>query len=1272
VGSRVVAALNRIVAQEQFVGSPIESVVQVLGDDKFTEAVTEAVRESIHRRKELDDALENLDPEVKEDILRVDVSESERAAIVETLLDRLVDIKIEKNPVFKRAPISERIRPKIKEAVAGALSDARKRKLGRRETLVNLYEALVEVGGIEMYPGYCLRLVRAVDGDDRDTVDQRFFWRVEWSVRETEKVDFAWDSTPLIQKLPDDLRKMFFEEVDKHISKRWIKVKVVPGRRGKTMRITTFPHVNVGKNTKVRPVNDVTRGNRISPPASNSQLSTVEAVRALRGLLKRLFVVKQRDLDQAFMRIRVRVTDTSGEEVELELCPSGNSYSSDRLVFGLAIGPLALTTVLAATTELVESVISEKARSVRQISVMDDFLFIGEFDAVEEYERAMLEAWSLAGFDATKQWTWNCDEWTKWLGHLWKWDKDREILLLQRTEVRGNVFDVTKRGTYEFAGAVHAVSESFEESMALGHANTARKLAGKSKEWDSRVDTELAKAIVFHLSEMQRWWRLAFEEEVPLTACLKILVCETDASLSGQAFVMKDRATGKIVSSESKLANDAMNLERWACNRREMHALFTAARKLAERLECFPSLKYVLFLTDSRVAEAQAGEFKNPNTDSVEAIALVRLASGFNSILRDLGGRGVPVEVSHIAGANNAKADLLSRIAETGGFKEVVFRKSSPSSDKACVQVNRISVVADRVHLPTTDFLGMPSVGTKLRLLVVWKKMRHEVMESCDELILRALQLIQRGDSKVNQAIIACKQGKKSNQFEVHNGVLVFRPPVVEVCSRANLSGEIFKVVLPKSLLKEYAAAVHVQMGHVGQKTLIAKVRKSVHCLDDGAIPAAVNAVCQECEGCSMTKPGVDHRSDMGPITLPWRNGQVIGVDITLGSADPRAEKLRLESWTFSRTPFVLSVTCKRTAYTWLLAMLNSTFESVEKAFCFALSAMGIRDSVQEVWTDHGKQFESARFKAMLDSVLPGVRHRQIPPYAPYAGGWYEAQHRTFNQVLRAVLAETKIEDWQQVCDLAMKKINCSSADDGPSPYLLWFGREPEVLADRMISVVFQPRSEQGDRSLVIENSGRSRRNVMAEEVGRRQKLLDNLDLIWEEKFIKERERAARSFRSKPLAVGDAVRTIEQRSGKLDPMWSENIKRVREVRNNKILLEGDSREYHARQVKAVAAEASSEEEGGDEEMSEAVEEAVEADDADGVAEAALDGTRRAKRPRQETKVQLTREQLAMISLQRAREGKRTVRPSLKAREAGEEGEGTDVVPKYTSLAGDDR
>ena len=75
----------------------------------------------------------------------------------------------------------------------------------------------------------------------------------------------------------------------------------------------------------------------------------------------------------------------------LELTPAGGAYYYDRMVFGLSVGSLALTSVLAAIRELVESLVADEARKVGLISVMDDFLFIGSVAAVAEYQGATLD-----------------------------------------------------------------------------------------------------------------------------------------------------------------------------------------------------------------------------------------------------------------------------------------------------------------------------------------------------------------------------------------------------------------------------------------------------------------------------------------------------------------------------------------------------------------------------------------------------------------------------------------------------------------------------------------------------------------------------------------------------------------------------------------------------------------------------------------------------------------------------------------------------------------
>ncbi len=116
-------------------------------------------------------------------------------------------------------------------------------------------------------------------------------------------------------------------------------------------------------------------------------------------------------------------------------------------------------------------------------------------------------------------------------------------------------------------------------------------------------------------------------------------------------------------------------------------------------------------------------------------------------------------------------------------------------------------------------------------------------MERDDLGLLRILQQIQRLDAKVNHRILELKNGRGRTSFELHNGVLVHCSPVLETFSRANLSGEIRKVVLPATLVKEYIAAAHIQSGHVGIANLTARTRRNVFCLEEKAFTRLARAV---------------------------------------------------------------------------------------------------------------------------------------------------------------------------------------------------------------------------------------------------------------------------------------------------------------------------------------------------------------------------------------------------------------------------------------------
>ena len=104
----------------------------------------------------------------------------------------------------------------------------------------------------------------------------------------------------------------------------------------------------------------------------------------------------------------------------------------------------------------------------------------------------------------------------------------------------------------------------------------------------------------------------------------------------------------------------------------EMCVLTSAARKLAQRLDCYPKLRSVVFFTDSKVEEALAGEYKKPKSASVEAFPLVRLSVAFDNILKDLG------RASKVDLATSKEFAITSRMSSQGRRSPEGSRRWSP------------------------------------------------------------------------------------------------------------------------------------------------------------------------------------------------------------------------------------------------------------------------------------------------------------------------------------------------------------------------------------------------------------------------------------------------------------------------------------------------------------------------------------------------------------------------------------------------------------------
>ena len=202
------------------------------------------------------------------------------------------------------------------------------------EILDQLKDEKEENWKIQDASGYSLYLRRLESEEKKDNEEQLYVFEIDWDFEKEMVVDRIWDPKKLIDKLSNEEREAYFNEIVTYIEKGlWTRdpPSIAPNA-------VCFPVVQNQKTTKVRPVLDCRCLNSRLPPASMSKVSIHQCVAALQayGWKKKIRIY---DIKRAFYSIRLRkyrIGINTGKEI----------LSSNRLVFGLAIGPAALRQAL--------------------------------------------------------------------------------------------------------------------------------------------------------------------------------------------------------------------------------------------------------------------------------------------------------------------------------------------------------------------------------------------------------------------------------------------------------------------------------------------------------------------------------------------------------------------------------------------------------------------------------------------------------------------------------------------------------------------------------------------------------------------------------------------------------------------------------------------------------------------------------------------------------------------------------------------------------------
>jgi hypothetical protein len=844
---------------------------------------------------------------------------------------------------------------------------------------------------------------------------------------------------------------------------------------------------------------------------------------------------------------------------------------------------------------LTSSSATAESANVTLIQVMDDFLMVGEPAAVQEFAATFEQVFSLLGFSAatTKRWTWSATNPTRWLGADWLWDSVTGELTVMKKPIEARPLQLTKRAAYAVAGEAYFITGSFPEAIALGHANVARKLTGKSPGWDTPVDLRTAAAASLHLAEMKRHWNSSLTEKVALFHSIRSLRIETDASLSGSGFSCQDAVHGSVVFAEAFIATPTMRDMAWHCNRCELNAILQAVRRLMSRIELFPALESVLIQTDSMVAASHCDRFSRPGSGSLERTVLTRISLILHSFLEQLSNRGIRVGVSHIAGLANAQADQLSRIPEAGNYGALVFDRPNAESQNVPeeVVIRRIGIsdVPRETRDPDLNVLQLSSFRKWLladRVVVAWRtKVAPDFKTVIADDFSRFVTAVQSNDEfcKRRSAEVKC-ENPSAKLYEIHGGILFLREPVTTNYPQAGWRNQPLRLVLPANVAAEYAMLVHRQCGHLGRVSTLARCRERIDCDKFGYVVKQTIAGCLQCQTANTKPP--EPVNQFGPIPLPRRTFAILGIDLfgplrrpassvgTFGEGDGEREGEGGEEPN-PKAPHFLTVCCRRTGYTKFAHLPNAEAKTVCDHLGIVLRSWGCEGLVEEIWSDNGRQFLSAVFQALI-LRLPGVylggpaaptttavRHKTIPVRTPHLGGHWETHHREAKHVLKRMLAEWPQASWPVLASFAEAKVNFHREKGYPSPHQLVFGRDPITEAERL------------PLQVAIRGAWDSKRPHfsydLSEEALKIDEQRNEFERVWDDRFrqlrVDEAMKRARNKEPK-VSVGDLV--LLPREGlstrKLDMSWG-GPKNVTAIRGKLVQVDGEDRWWSVDKVK---------------------------------------------------------------------------------------------------------
>ena len=708
---------------------------------------------------------------------------------------------------------------------------------------VHHLDSIAALGWIEFSNKYHIRLRRVASNTNLDTVRQKFLFEVSWTLTGDDPSKKPWNSFGLVKGLSPRHRDEWNDHVRGFTEKQWW----IPSKEDTPLSATLFPVIAKDtKTTKCRPCCDMRSVNSVSPKVSARSSSVAESVLKLRSTLSKGATVAQYDLNKAFYRIHVIVSDSNGDDFQLILKVGATSYVSDRLVFGLAVGPSSLNTSQQITGQVVRQISNDLFRGIvaATVEVMDDFLFVGDESAVNTTAQLYQTVWALTGFD-WKSFRWTSPEPALWLGQKWAFDPASEQLSMHRNNFESAVVKKwSKREVFRQAGKFAQITAGFREALARVHADALRQIAGQWPTWDEPCgDINVTKVLEHHLALAHNHWNRCCEDDNKLVLLgeARELRIETDASGRGYGFVVWTEKG--ILLAEGKLFGAGS--ESWHCNRRELFSLSQSILKSDTLLRFTPNVKSVVAFSDSKVAVSQADEWRNVTSKSLERKVLMRLRNAILEIKFLWKAAGISFRIEHIAGTKNELADELSRTAILRKEVSLIETQERVTACKPFLEWLRKRELFQAWHRKEQ----LPVIGDS-----EWRRF----LKSSQELDGRCLAIresLSQGKTDASTQGIVIKE----------DGLLV----------REFMGRE--QIWIPDYLLVELLSHMHKQMGHSALGPCLSNFFVAAF---HPAARKILKQVIRSCEGCNISSSKRNGQASYGPVKMPSSPFQVIGVDL--------------------------------------------------------------------------------------------------------------------------------------------------------------------------------------------------------------------------------------------------------------------------------------------------------------------------------------------------------------------------------------------------------